>query len=113
MAPRRAVIDDVIAPPNPRANRMKVVVTAYSSSADETDSNPWITASGTYTSYGVVASNLLPLGARVRFPKLFGSQVFVVEDRMNARYSDRFDIWLPSKAEAVRFGQKTTEVEIL
>lgn len=90
-----------------------VLVTAYSSSPDETDETPFITASGNLVDYGVVAANFLPLGARIRLPKLFGSQVFVVEDRLHERYNDRVDVWLPSKADAIQFGQKVSEIEIL
>lgn len=95
------------------AKTVRLRVTAYSSSPDETDESPWITATGTHTGYGVVATNLLPLGTRIRLPRIFGNQVFIVEDRMNARYSDRLDVWLPSKTEAIRFGEKLTDVEVL
>ena len=94
---------------------MMVTTTAYSSSVDETDSTPFITANGSYVYWGVVASNNLSFKTRVRFPDQFGNQVFVVEDRMNARYNnvDIVDIWHPSKAEAKQYGAKVTKMEIL
>ncbi|MBI3627683.1 MAG: 3D domain-containing protein [Candidatus Sungbacteria bacterium] len=90
----------------------KVLVTAYTSSVDETDDSPTITASGNTTHTGIVASNFLPFGTKVRFPELFGDKVFTIEDRMNKRFQDRMDVWFPTKTEAKRFGLKLTEVEI-
>src|SRR3990167_1248447 len=54
-------------PEIPRAGRVSVVeryvtITAYSSTPEETDSTPFITASGTHVRDGVVAANFLPLG---------------------------------------------------
>lgn len=96
----------------PFAETRKVKVTAYSSSPDETDDTPNITASGTETRHGVIAANFLPFGAKVRIPKHFGDTVFTVEDRMARRFNDRIDVWFPTKAEAKRFGLQFTEVEI-
>lgn len=81
-----------------------MTITAYSSSKDETDSTPFITASNTRVRDGVVATNILPFGIRVRIPSLFGGREFVVEDRMHPRHQDRLDIWFPSRREALRFG---------
>ena len=93
--------------------KFRVYVTAYSSSEDETDSTPHLTASGTKTRDGVLASNIFPIGTRVKIPELFGNQIFVIEDRMHERYSDRIDVWMPSKAQALRFGKRQTEVQIV
>ncbi|MDP3963470.1 MAG: hypothetical protein Q8Q39_03160 [bacterium] len=93
-----------------------MTLTAYSSSPDETDSTPFITAMGTRTRDGVVATNDLPFNTRVRIPAYFGDKEFVVEDRMNRRYTGRqyLDLWMPSKSQALRFGfVEGVEVEIL
>ncbi len=90
----------------------KLKITAYSSSPDETDDTPNITAMGSETRNGVIAANFLPFGTQVRIPKLFGDTVFTVEDRMHRRFQDRLDVWFPTKAEAKRFGLQYTEVEI-
>jgi len=94
---------------------MNVVVTSYSSSVDETDSTPYVTASGTFVRPGVAASNVLPFGTKFRIPELFGNQVFTIEDRMNSRYNGKnwIDVWFSSKAEAKVFGKKISEIEIL
>lgn len=99
--------------PVPQVIRMELTVTGYSSSHDETDDDPFITASGETVRDGIVATNLLPFGTKVRIPKEFGDKVFIVEDRMHRRFSNRVDIWFPSKSEAWKFGKKSLEIEIL
>jgi len=90
-----------------------VTVTAYTSRPQETDSTPYITASGSHVRDKVVAANFLPIGARVRFPDRFGDKEFIVEDRMNARYWHRMDIWMADLQEARQFGAQYLKVEIL
>jgi len=86
---------------------VRVVVTAFSSSPDETDDTPFITASGKTTGDGIIANNCLPFGTAVKIPELFGDKVFVVEDRKHSRYGcDWLDVWYPTKAEAKKFGLK-------
>lgn len=94
--------------------KIKVVVTAYSSTESQTDDSPFITASNKYVKDGIVANNMLPFGTKIRIPELYGDKIFVVEDRMNKRMGNhRFDIWFPSQTLALNFGVKTTEIEIL
>lgn len=93
---------------------LKVVLTAYSSTPDQTDDTPFITASGKYVRDGIIANNLLPFGTKVRIPELYGDKVFVVEDRMNRRKSNyHFDIWMENRPVALDFGVKTAEIEVL
>lgn len=94
-------------------NRVRLAVTAYSSTLDQTDSSPFITASGTRVRDGVIAANFLPIGTKVKIPSVFGDKTFVVEDRMNRRYWHRLDIWMPSRAQALQFGIRTLEIEVL
>lgn len=89
-----------------------VPVTAYSSEPEQTDSTPFITASGTHVRHGVVAANFLPIGTRVKIPEIYGDQVFVVEDRMNARYWQRMDIWMEETPAARQFGVKYLTIEV-
>jgi len=94
--------------------RIKVTVTAYSSSVLETQGNPFITASGSRVRDGIVANNLLPFGTKIRLPEIFGDKIFVVEDRMHWRKGYyHVDVWFPSRKEALNFGAKITEMEIL
>ena len=90
-----------------------ILVTAYSSSIDETDDTPFITAAGTDVHPGVAAANFLSIGTKFRLPEIFGEEIFTVEDRLHSRYNDRVDIWFDSKEEAEKFGSKITRLEIL
>jgi len=90
-----------------------VITTAYSSTFDQTDSTPFVTASGTYVHDGVVACNFLRFGTRVRFPQLYGEKIFVVEDRMAHYNSHKMDIWFASRWQAKQFGVKRAKVEVL
>jgi 3D (Asp-Asp-Asp) domain-containing protein len=93
---------------------IKVVVTAYSSTPEQTDDTPFITASGKCVKDGVIANNMLPFGTKVRIPKLYGNKVFVVEDRMNKKKSNyHIDIWFPTYTQAKNFGVKTVDIEVL
>ena len=90
-----------------------VSASAYSSSVDETDSTPFITAAGTYTRDGIIAANFLPMGTAIKIPAIYGNKIFVVEDRMNSRYQNNVDVWFSSKELAKQFGRKTIKIEIV
>ncbi len=87
--------------------------TAYSSTKDQTDETPFITAMGTHVRDGVVAANFLPLGTVIKIPEIFGDKVFVVEDRMNSKYTYKIDLWFPTRAEAKEWGLKKIKIEIV
>ncbi len=101
--------------PSPQVVKtIKMVTTAYSSTPEQTDNDPYITAAGTWVRDGIIANNLLPFGTKVRIPELYGDKIFIVEDRMNKKKGYyHIDIWFPSYLEAKEFGAKTTYVEIL
>ncbi|TAK05051.1 hypothetical protein EPO33_03590 [Patescibacteria group bacterium] len=90
----------------------KVPVTAYSSTPDQTDSTPFITASGTHVRDGVFAANFLPIGTRVKIPEVYGDKIFIVEDRMNARYRVHGDIWMETREQAKKWGIKYVTLEV-
>lgn len=95
---------------------VRVTVTAYSSTPDQTDDTPCITADGFDVCANgienVVAANFLPIGTQVKIPDYFGDQVFTVHDRMNRRYGDRVDVWMVSRAKAIEFGRRTLKIEV-
>lgn len=94
--------------------KVKMVITAYSSRVEETDSTPFITASGKTVADGIIANNMLPFGAKIRIPELYGDKIFVVEDRMHQRKGKyHVDIWFPEYSQAKEFGSKLTYIEIL
>jgi 3D (Asp-Asp-Asp) domain-containing protein len=90
-----------------------VVVTAYSSTPEQTDDTPFITASGTKVREGIVAANFLPIGTKIKLPDLYGDKIFVVEDRMHPRKHYMVDIWFANYTEAKEFGAKLTYVQVL
>lgn len=123
-----------IQPAEPKRT-MWVVATAYSSDPWQTDSSPCTPAMShfdmcaEFVETGVadtIATNMLPLGTKVKFPDLYGDKVFVVRDRMNAKYNgtNRIDFWIGSeqptnqtiirdaKQKAIQFGVKRLKMEI-
>lgn len=89
---------------------IEVTAMAYSSSSDQTDTSPLVTASGSHVRYGIVAANFLPLGTKI----LIENREFTVEDRMNERYNNLpiIDIWMPSREAARAFGTRTLLIQI-
>ncbi len=91
---------------------VKVSASGYSSSVAETDTTPFITAANTSTRLGVLAvsrdllSEYTP-GAPFSFgdrAHISGLGDFLVEDVMSARWTNRIDVWFPTREQAVRFG---------
>lgn len=95
------------------ANRKVVVVTAYSSTPDQTDSSPFITANGTRVYDGVIAANFLPFGAKVKFPEYSGDKIYTVEDRMAKKNNHKIDIWMVSRGAALNFGARKLAYEVI
>lgn len=96
-----------------KIKELVVSITAYSSTPDQTDDSPFITARGTYVRDGILAANFLPFGTKIKIPELFGDKIFVVEDRMNSRYWHKVDIWFPERHDALEFGIKTAKIQII
>lgn len=120
----------------PEANPRYVLrATGYNSLESQTDSTPFITATGTRTRFGVVAVSRdllgtdLPYGSLVRirdlgayhtgngvgaFQSLLdGQQIFVVEDTMHPRKSRQLDVWFERYDTAVNWGVRKVEVELV
>jgi len=98
----------------PAVRTLKTTMTAYSSTPGQTDSTPFVTASGSCVRDSVVASNYFRIGTKIRLPELYGDKIFVVEDRMNARYTNRVDVWMKDIADARKFGLKrNVHVEVV
>lgn len=91
----------------------EIMVSAYSSTPDQTDDSPFIMASGRHVYNGAIAANFLPLGSKVRFPDLYGDKVFTVEDRMNKRYQYKMDIWMETRQQALNFGLRKLKYEVV
>ncbi|OGY87223.1 MAG: hypothetical protein A2458_01810 [Candidatus Kerfeldbacteria bacterium RIFOXYC2_FULL_38_9] len=89
-------------------------ITYYASTPGQTDSNPFITASGSHVHWGGVAHNCLPFGTKIRIPEIYGDQIFIVEDRHSTRYGCRLvDVWTDySTGQNPRNGHNAT-IEVL
>ena len=120
----------------PEANpRFVLRATGYNSLVSQTDSTPFITATGARTRFGVVAvsrdllGGSIPYGSLVRlkdlgsyytgrgagaFQHLLDSQsLFIVEDTMHARKSQQIDVWFPEYSPAINGGVRKVEVEVV
>jgi len=96
--------------------------TAYNSTPGQTDSTPYITATGTRVRVGVVAlsRDLLgrfPYGTRITIEDLSGTyssflrgRVFVVEDTMHPRIGNTVDVWMGSRSEALAWGSRNIRI---
>lgn len=110
------------------ATELMVSVTAYSSDQSQTDSTPFITATGTRTQIGTLAISRDLVGKYgygkkiriIRWLKTDGCNtkrmpyniVFSAEDTMNIRYSRKIDIWMPSYRTALSFGSCRAIIKI-
>jgi 3D (Asp-Asp-Asp) domain-containing protein len=90
------------------------IITGYSSTEEETDNTPFLTASGKTVQEGMVANNFFPFGTKIKIPELFGEKIFVVEDRMKKdKLKSHFDVWFDNKEKAKNFGLNFAWVEIV
>jgi len=102
------------APARSGGRTLSMTATAYCSCS--TCCGPYdgtVTASGTTARWGVVAADtsVLPFGTQIRISGF--DDVFTVEDRGGAIKGDRIDIWFPSHAQALAFGRRTVQVEVV
>jgi 3D (Asp-Asp-Asp) domain-containing protein len=123
-----ALMANAVAPLNsPAGAGAKVVrqtytvqLSGYNSEVGQTDDSPFITAANTHVRWGIVAANIIdangrniPFGTIIKIPALYGDQIFVVEDRMNKRYTRNVDIWFESHADALKLGRRTVQIEVI
>ena len=98
-------------------NSRFVTLTAYNSEVAQCDGDPCTTASGfNVCKHGIedtVAANFLPLGTKIKIPELFGERVFVVRDRTSKKYSDRVDVWMIEKHDALQFGKRRAHIVVI
>lgn len=94
-----------------------VTLTAYNSEVAQCDGDPCTTANGfNVCDHGIedtVAANFLPLGTKIKIPELFGNREFVVRDRTAKKYSDRVDIWMLEKKDALQFGKRRAHIVVV
>ena len=88
------------------------IVTGYSSTEEQTDDTPFVTASGSRVHVGTIACpSRLDFGTII---EIRGVR-YVCEDRMASKFrsGNYFDIWYPSEADAIHLGRVRTEVKVL
>lgn len=86
-------------------------ITAYSSTYDQTDQDPYTMASGQKVQLGALACpRAIPFGVRI---VVAGVGEFRCLDRTALSHDGVWDIWLPTREEAIRFGKQKREVTIL
>ena len=73
------------------------------------------TASGLTVRRGIIAADpkVLPLGSVVRLQAGDYSGIYTVMDTGGAIRGQRIDIYLPTRAEAIRFGARKVKLEVL
>lgn len=73
------------------------------------------TASGVLVRRGIIAADpkILPLGSVVRLHAGSYSGIYTVMDTGGAIRGQRIDIFLPTRAEAIRFGSRKIKVEVI
>ncbi len=113
----------------------KVRATGYNSLVAQTDSTPHITAIGSRTRFGIIAVSRdllgqdVPYGSLVRikdmgnyyngrghgkYQNMLDRQgLFVVEDTMHARKTNQIDLWFPHMSEALNWGVRQVEIEVV
>jgi 3D (Asp-Asp-Asp) domain-containing protein len=98
-------------------NSKMVTLTAYNSEVEQCDGDPCTTANGfNVCAHGIedtVAANFLPLGTKIMIPDLFGNRIFIVRDRTSRKYSDRVDVWMIKKHDALQFGKRHSRIVVI
>jgi len=129
-APHPAVVKGPLTTPT-----LVVRATAYNSLESQTNAQPFITATGARTRWGIIAVSRdllgddLPYGSLVRLTDLGnfltgrgagayqtlldGADVFIVEDTMHPRKTGQIDLWFADYASAVNWGVRRVEVELV
>ena len=108
--------------------------TGYNSLESQTDDTPFITAIGSQTRPGIVAisrdllGGSVPYGSLVRLKDLGGyygggygkfqdkldaQGLFVVEDTLHRRKTQQVDVWFESYNEALQWGVRRVELELV
>lgn len=83
----------------------------YNSEAGQTDSTPFITASGDRVyDGGIACPSRFKFGTKVEVK----GKIYKCNDRMNTRYStgNYFDIWTEEKQDALTFGRQSLQVKV-
>lgn len=99
-------------PPSKYVKSFMVVSTAYSPTFAETDGDPWTTASGLESGFGVIAVDpkVIPIGSLVYVD---GYGYAVAGDTGGAIKGDKIDVFFYSTRDSVKWGVKKVKIYIL
>lgn len=111
------------------AQTLEVTMTAYSSEEAQTSGDPTVTATGEEVGPGTLAvsrdllQSELPYGTTVRVVEVDSSPnacggwvpgiILEVQDTMHPRMSNRVDIWVPTREEAIQWGRCVAVLEVV
>lgn len=62
--------------------------------------------------YSIAAPKEIPFGTKVRVEG-FADRIFVVEDRMNKRFPNRWDIYMSNREECLKWGIQTRKIKVI
>jgi len=89
---------------NPPKGEIEILVTGYSSTPDQTWGDPFTTASGTHVhSRTMACPPQYPFGTKVQIE---GRGTYICEDRGGKIKGNHFDMWFPSRHEALNWGKR-------
>jgi 3D (Asp-Asp-Asp) domain-containing protein len=84
-------------------------ITKYNALEEQTDSTPFITATGQRVREGIIANNCLKFGTYVEIDGIF----YTVADRLNQRYGcEHYDIFCWDLEEAMEYGCQTKAIKV-
>jgi 3D (Asp-Asp-Asp) domain-containing protein len=93
------------------------VITAYSPTEDQCDSDPLITASMARVRVGIVAlSRDLEKKYNLKFGDIvyiYGLGPFHFQDRMHKRWTKKVDVFMWSRQEALQFGRQERRIQFI
>ena len=107
--------------------------TGYNSHRNQTDSTPFITATGSRVRFGVVALSRdllrrIPYGSKVLIEdlgtwkngqgrgshrRMLSRMVFIVEDTMHPRKAGTLDVWFPARSQAIKWGARRIKITVI
>jgi 3D (Asp-Asp-Asp) domain-containing protein len=109
--------------------------TGYNSEVSQTDTTPFVTATGASTRWGIIAvsrdllDQSIPYGSLVRirdlgsydhgrgygaFQRMLdGQEFFIVEDTTHRRKRQQIDVWFSEYNQAINWGVRKVEVEVV
>ena len=103
---------DILLPSSEELSEEMGEFTGYNAEVGQTDSDPLTMASGKRVYDGAIACPAkFEFGTKIKVQ----NKIYTCEDRMNKRYrySNHFDIFFETKDEAIKFGRRQLNFEVI